>query len=81
MPSSVPVTPCVDSGIAYDDFAKIIERIHDVFNLNISFCRNIIGSNGSMVYFDMVFGVKINSTVRRADKLRNLYGAWVYFAL
>ena len=25
-----PVTPCVDSGIAYDDFAKAIERIHDV---------------------------------------------------
>jgi hypothetical protein len=34
-----------------------------------------------MVYFDIVFGVKINSTERRADKLRNLYGAWVYFVL
>ena len=31
MPPPVPVAPCVDSGIAYDDFAKAIERIHDVF--------------------------------------------------
>lgn len=32
-----------------------------------------------MIYFDLVFGVKINSTDRRTHKLRNLYGAWVYF--
>jgi len=31
LPPPVPVAPCVDSGIAYDDFAKAIERIHDVF--------------------------------------------------
>ena len=31
MPPPVPVAPCVDSGIAYDDFAKAIERMHDVF--------------------------------------------------
>ena len=31
MPLPVPVTPCVDSGIAYDNFAKGIVRIHDMF--------------------------------------------------
>ena len=31
MPPPVPVAPCVDSGIAYDDFAETVERIHDVF--------------------------------------------------
>ena len=29
--SIVPVALCVDSGIAYDDFAETVERIHDVF--------------------------------------------------
>ena len=32
----VPVAPCVDSGIAYDNFAETIERIHDVFP--VCFC-------------------------------------------
>jgi len=31
LPPPVPVAPCVDSRIAYDDFAKAIESIHDVF--------------------------------------------------
>lgn len=34
-----------------------------------------------MIYFKLIFGVKINSTERRADKLRNLYGAWVVFCI
>jgi len=31
LPPPVPVVPCVDSGIAYDDFAETVEKIHDVF--------------------------------------------------
>ena len=38
LPPPVPVTPCVDSGIAYDDFAKGVERIHDVFP--VCFCAS-----------------------------------------
>ena len=38
MPPPVPVAPCVDSGIAYDDFAKTVKRIHDVFL--VCFCAS-----------------------------------------
>jgi hypothetical protein len=38
LPPPVPVAPCVDSSIAYDDFAKAIERIHDVFL--VCFCTS-----------------------------------------
>ena len=38
MPPPVPVAPCVDSGIAYDNFAKGVERIHDVFP--VCFCAS-----------------------------------------
>lgn len=45
LPPPVPVTPCVHSGIAYDDFAETVERIHDVFL--VCFCashRNFLPS-------------------------------------
>jgi hypothetical protein len=38
LPPPVPVAPCVDSGIAYDNFAKGVKRIHDMFF--VCFCAS-----------------------------------------
>lgn len=38
MPPSVPFPPCVDSCIAYDNFAEAVESIHDVFL--VCFCAS-----------------------------------------
>lgn len=37
MPPSAPVTPCVDSSIAYDNFTKGIESIFNMFFVCVKF--------------------------------------------